>query len=217
MAHWLGDGLALGGGPGPLAWWETLSSDGQRVAAYLGIALLGVAVLAGVVLTQHRQLQRLTSRVDRLQRLLGPLDGLSVGAPAPRLTLPTLAGVDLSLDALLAPGRTVALVFLSPGCDHCAALARELPEFHPHVPMAIVTRRGVQELGSLPLDRVLLQEAFEVGERFRLDAVPTVVVVDPGPVIASLPVTGVSPVSALLRELAAGRGVPEWARVREPE
>ncbi len=56
-------------------------------------------------------------------------DGLKVGTPAPDFRLPRLDGQgDLTLSELR--GKRVLLVFSSPGCGPCNALAPELEAFH---------------------------------------------------------------------------------------
>ena len=56
-------------------------------------------------------------------------DGLKAGTLAPDFTLPRLDGKgDLSLSELR--GKRVLLVFSSPGCEPCNALAPELEDFH---------------------------------------------------------------------------------------
>ena len=56
-------------------------------------------------------------------------DGLKAGTPAPDFTLPRLDGTgDLSLSELR--GKHVLLVFSSPGCGPCNALAPELEKFY---------------------------------------------------------------------------------------
>ena len=56
-------------------------------------------------------------------------DGLKAGTTAPDFTLPRLDGKgDLSLSELR--GKRVLLVFSSPGCGPCNALAPELEKFH---------------------------------------------------------------------------------------
>ena len=51
---------------------------------------------------------------------------LEVGAPAPVFTLPDLSERAVSLGALCARGKPVALVFVDPGCGPCQALLPEL-------------------------------------------------------------------------------------------
>src|SRR5947208_1748036 len=60
-------------------------------------------------------------------------DGLKAGTPAPGFRLPRLDGRgELSLSDFR--GRRVLLVFSSPNCGPCNALAPELEKFHREIP-----------------------------------------------------------------------------------
>ena len=201
-----------GPGPGPVAWWTALPPEGKRLfalAAPLGLLLAGMAV---ALVRLSRVATDLGVRVERMERMHGPVDGLPLGSPAPAFTLPTLAGGVGGMPALLREDRLLTLVFLTPGCDHCEGLKADLAAWAPRLDLAVVTRTGEKSGTGLDADRVLLQEEWEVGERYRCEGVPSAVVVGPGPWIASLPVSGSSAVRTLLAALSEEGVVPDWAR-----
>jgi uncharacterized membrane protein YphA (DoxX/SURF4 family) len=204
-----------GPGPGPLVWWAELPAAGRRLAALAIPAALALAGLSLVVAGQRRRLQDLSVRLGRMERMHGPADGLPPGAPAPRFALPTLAGGPASLDDLVAGGGLLTLVFLTPGCKHCEGLKSDIALLQERIRIAVLTKRDESDPRGIAPARVLLQEAWEVGERYRCEAVPSAVVVGPGPWIASLPVSGSTAVRSLLAELVADGRVPDWAR--EPD
>ena len=74
-------------------------------------------------------------------------DGLKAGTPAPDFHLPRLDGRgELSLSELR--GRCVMLIFSSPHCSPCSALAPELESFcrqHPELEMVMISRGEPRE------------------------------------------------------------------------
>ena len=96
-----------------------------RSAAELGAVAAGLcaALLAGLVARLWLQNRDLASENRRLQVTKEAQShfppGLPVGTPAPRITWPGPDGEAWSLDALMRPGRPVALVFVSPDCGSC--------------------------------------------------------------------------------------------------
>lgn len=205
----------VGPGPGPAEWWLQLPGEGKRLAA-LGVPLVvGVVALAVLVRAQHRRIGDLTRGLERLRRMYGPAEGHSPGSPAPQFALPSLAGETVSLDELVGRDRSVTLVFLTPGCRHCADIQTDLAALQDRLDIVVISKRDrVESHGVAPV-RVLLQEAWEIGERYRCEAVPSAVVVGPGPWIASFPVSGASAVRTLLADLLVERRVPDWAVERE--
>jgi thiol-disulfide isomerase/thioredoxin len=78
-----------------------------------------------------------------------PVEGLPVGAPAPSFSLPTFEGPSLTLDDLLAYGKPVLLLFVSPNCGPCRSL---LPivrvwerDYADHLTIALLSKGTSEE------------------------------------------------------------------------
>ncbi|MBF6295932.1 redoxin domain-containing protein [Nocardia amamiensis] len=148
-----------------------------------------VAVLVGVLVWLTGQLRTLRRRVDEQALSTLGAEGLPVGAVAPEFELLDLLGSKTTLEALLAGGRSVLLVFVHPGCELCAALARELPRWHARIgdALAIVAvgngdaaeqaAWGIENgLGEIPS---LVQQGNETALRYRVRGTPSAVLIDP--------------------------------------
>jgi peroxiredoxin len=127
--------------------------------------------------------------------------GLPIGTPAPEFELPAITGERRSLRSLLAQGRDVLLVFSSPFCKPCEALASSLVRWMREMeglPRIVLVSRGtVQEnrakLKEFEASRVLLQRNFEVAEEYDCESTPTAVLVGADGLIRStLAVGGVA-------------------------
>jgi methylamine dehydrogenase accessory protein MauD len=145
-----------------------------------------------------RQNGRLLERIAALERTVGATrartrPGLPVGELAPEFDLADLDGSRRTLDALLAPGLPVALVFAEPECDACAPLVARLARLRAQragsLEVALITRgSGAENRRRLDADRVgvvLLQDQREVALRYGVASVPSAVVVGPDRRIAS--------------------------------
>lgn len=111
--------------------------------------------------------------------------GLPVGTPAPSFELPGINGEKRSLEALRAQGKDILLVFSSPYCDPCHALAPKLGqwtrELEDRLNVVLVSRGTVRDnlakLKGFDPSRILLQRDFEISEAYDCNATPTAVVV----------------------------------------
>ena len=94
-----------------------------------------------------------------------PATGLPVGAPAPAFALATFAGGQTSLNDLLAQGKAVLLLFVSPNCGPCKVL---LPlvrtwqrDYGDQLTIAVISRGTPEEvkgkLDKYEISHVLLQ------------------------------------------------------------
>ncbi|WP_410873098.1 MauE/DoxX family redox-associated membrane protein [Nocardia sp. A7] len=158
---------------------------GLPAEATAGLAL--IAVLTMVVIWTLGELHDLRRRVDEQAMSTLGAEGLPVGAVAPEFELQAVEGGRISLESLLSPGRAVLLVFVHPGCEMCAALARELPRWQSRVreTLTIVLvgngdlaehadwgrRQGV---GDIP---VLVQQGNEAALRYRVRGTPSAVLI----------------------------------------
>lgn len=131
-------------------------------------------------------------------------DGLKTGTPAPEFRLPRLDGGELSLSELR--GRLVLLVFSSPHCGPCNALAPRLEKFHrkhPELEMVMISkgspddnRAKIAEYGlTFP---VVLQKQWEVSRAYAFFATPVAYLIDGSGVITADVAVGVDGVVELM-------------------
>ena len=117
--------VALAWGPGPAVdAWVGDRTAAELVAVGLGIATLGLLVLAIPTWIENRRLRR---ELSEARERIGEIpQGLPVGALAPEFSVPDGFGGTIALSSLLARGRPVALVFTVAGCGPCEVLVPEL-------------------------------------------------------------------------------------------
>jgi thiol-disulfide isomerase/thioredoxin len=233
------------GDPGTsvVRWLEALPLPARTLAVLgpVGIGLLGViTVLLGYVLAQQA---RILSRLEAIELRLeegvpAPVEreearppdrGLPVGAPAPGFVLPDMRGARSSLASVLASGRPALLVFMSPGCDPCAALVPEIGRWqqeHAKAFTLVVVSSGSAEsnqarLGALGTDRTLLQAGTEVADAYAARWTPSAVLIGRTGRIASPVATGDEAIRVLAAHAATAPdlvflGLDEGRRGRGP-
>ncbi len=151
---------------------------------------------------------------ELMQRLLGASlevippapsvepSGIPVGSDAPGFELPTLAGGTVSLDSLR--GHPTALIFWNPGCGFCGEMASQLAQWWERrgedEPEVLLLSRGSPEdhAGIVPLDRIAVDESFELGSKFAANGTPMGVLIDAEGRVASGVAAGAEAVFALL-------------------
>ena len=138
-------------------------------------------------------------------------DGLKTGTMAPEFRLPRLDGRgDLALSDLR--GKRVLLVFSSPHCGPCNALAAELERFHrehPDLNLVMISkgepkenRAKVKEHGlTFP---IVLQQQWEISRRYAMFATPIAYLVDQAGVISHDVSVGVESILTLMAKAATG-------------
>jgi peroxiredoxin len=138
-------------------------------------------------------------------------DGLKTGTPAPDFRLPRLDGRgELALSELR--GRRVLLVFSSPGCGPCNALAPELEKFHrAHLELEVLliskgepkeNRAKIKEYGlTFP---IVLQQQWEISRRYAMFATPIAYLIDEHGIISHDVAVGVEPILALIAGVPRG-------------
>jgi thiol-disulfide isomerase/thioredoxin/uncharacterized membrane protein YphA (DoxX/SURF4 family) len=192
------------------------------LAAVLAVALAvsGLVWFLGSLLSQQgRILARLDALEARLNQLPAPSQGsgaaaapppapvgLPIGAPAPAFRLADLAGRETGLAELLAPGRPLLLLFMDPHCGPCTALMPDVARWHrehgERMTLAIVSRGKLKEnrakYGNAGLEHVLLQENYEVGERYSAVGTPSAVAIRPDGRIGSFVLQGAEMIKSLL-------------------
>jgi peroxiredoxin/uncharacterized membrane protein YphA (DoxX/SURF4 family) len=131
---------------------------------------------------------------------------LPIGSPAPEFALPGITGEKRSLKALVEQGKAVLLVFSSPYCDPCRALAPNIGhwmrERQDSLNIVVLSRGGVKDnltkLKELEVSRVLLQPDFEVSEAYGCSATPAAVLVGADGLIQSDLVVGGEAIKELI-------------------
>ncbi len=117
-------------------------------------------------------------------------DGLKAGTVAPNFVLPGVDGVTRSLVDY--HGKRVLLVFSSPNCGPCDALAPELVRLHEQKPDGleiVMISRGDPEANQRKADEhgfpfpVVLQRSWEISKEYGMFATPVAFLVGPDGVI----------------------------------
>ena len=127
-----------------LSWLADLKT-GEVVNLILGFA--AVALLATGVVYFRRVLNQqatILRRIEAMKKVIdedyaevpveraeaaGPVEGLPIGAPAPGFSLATVEGEQVELKDLLAYGKSVLMLFVSPNCAPCKALMPAVKEW----------------------------------------------------------------------------------------
>jgi len=134
-------------------------------------------------------------------------NGLPIGTVAPEFAIPDLEGHPHSLDSLRASGKPVLLIFSSPHCQSCQALAPKLPglaALHEQAFRMVLISRGSaqqnrvkhgEETGKL---LVLVQQDGEVTDAYDCTSTPAAVVVDADGVIQSELAVGAPAITQLI-------------------
>ncbi|MGH2861943.1 MAG: hypothetical protein ACRDLT_10630 [Solirubrobacteraceae bacterium] len=201
-------------------------------AAIVSVSTLFWLVVAGwaFALLTFALLLRIIVFYDRRQRLYedvfigseidagagaGVRNGLAVGAAAPDMTALALAGGKRRLSALWEPSG-VTLLFLSPNCEHCTLLLRNLAARGPDGPELLVV---VSDSSPARTTKWMVRHLPE-GHLLTTSAVSTA-----GPaesVLRTYNPRGVFPyfcrISASGKVIAAGAAVParaEWLAARD--
>jgi uncharacterized membrane protein YphA (DoxX/SURF4 family)/peroxiredoxin len=132
--------------------------------------------------------------------------GLPVGTIAPDFALPDYEGGTTSLTSLLAPGKPLMLVFVSPMCGPCVVFFKEIglwqKEHQAELTIAIISKGTIKEnfvnVARNGLHAILLQEAQEVALAFRSEVTPNAVVIGADGRIASEMAAGSEEITKLL-------------------
>ena len=163
-------------------------SGGEGAAIVAVVAVAAAVGFAGWSVQLWRERRRLADEVGRLQSQLAAFPpGLPVGASAPRFGLSAVDGQVMTLDALLARGRPVALMFVSPDCGPCAVMlpdiARWQARLDDRITIAVPARGPVEQTRQMAaqygLENVLIDDHDEVFSAYRGTATPSVVILSP--------------------------------------
>jgi uncharacterized membrane protein YphA (DoxX/SURF4 family)/thiol-disulfide isomerase/thioredoxin len=212
-------------GPGPAidAW------VAERSAAELAAIVLGIVAVGVLAFRLLRQTGAVEKTSEHLRDRLTDADaaprpqGLPVGAIAPSFSLELLNGGTQTLDALLARGRPVVLVFVSPTCGPCNAVVPNLASWQERladgVTITIITsgplRANNEVWRAFPQADVLLDPDDGVSRAYRVTATPRSVRIDPDGRVAGVMVGGAARLEMLIR--VALRRAARPASVLEPQ
>ena len=189
-------------GPGPsIDGWVAARTAAELVAVCSIAAAVCLAAFAARTWRDNRELRQHIGELHDELAAFPP--GLPAGAIAPGFSLPSVRGGTVELDALLARGRPVALVFVSPGCSSCEVLFTELgrwqSNFAAHLTVAAVSTGTRGENAVADGADFLVQEGDEVMRAYRVWGTPAAVVVNADGRIASAVVSGSYTIEALIR------------------
>lgn len=200
-------------GPGPsLTSWAT----GTNATALWLIAIGALATLAtttSVLLWRENR---------RLRSTGGPAAAAprQIGALAPQFSLPSTAGLAVSLHDLLTDDRACVLTFVSPGCEPCQLLLPELARWHDTITgrlaLTLVTPAEAMEAKKLArehaLTDVLIDEQSTVMQAYGVWGTPSAVLVASDGTVRSAPVAGRIAIESLIRLALHGETRPAAAR-----
>ncbi|WP_405487602.1 MauE/DoxX family redox-associated membrane protein [Nocardia sp. NBC_00511] len=180
------------------------------------VALSVAAAFAAVVISLWGEVRALRRRLD--EQVLSTLgaEGLPPGAVAPEFEVLKTTGGRANLAELLSSGKSLLLVFVHPGCEMCAALARELPRWQSRaadaLTIAVLGNGDVAEhaawgleqgLGEIPM---LVQQGNEAALRYRVRGTPSGVLIGAdGRVVAPVARGAIAVRELVARAKAAGR------------
>jgi len=144
-----------------------------------------------------------------------PREGLPVGAPAPGFRLATLTGTDTSLDDLLAYGKPVLLMFVSPNCPPCKTLLPAVRvwerDYGEHLTIALLSKgtreENQQRVAKYGARHLLLQGEDPVAAVYQANWTPAAVLISRQGRIASQMIYGDDAVRALVNHtITTGAG-----------
>jgi peroxiredoxin len=219
-------------GPSAFKWLDDLKS-GEVAGLVLGLAAVGLLTTAVVYLRRVFAHQTaLLEKVDAMKRLIdedyaepppverpdaaAPLEGLPLGAPAPAFSLATVDGELVSLEALLAEGKQVLLLFVSPNCMPCKTLLPVVRiwerDYDDQLTVALISKGNVEEnrkrIAKFGARHLLLQGDDAVSASYQSSWTPAAVVVSREGRIASQVTYGDDAIRALVNHtVTTGAGV----------
>jgi peroxiredoxin/uncharacterized membrane protein YphA (DoxX/SURF4 family) len=140
-----------------------------------------------------------------------PVEGLPVGALAPSFSLPTLDGGQVALDDLLALGKSVLLLFVSPTCSPCKSLLPHVRvwqrDYGDFLTIALLSKGAEKDvrnkIAKYEARYVLLQGDSDLADEYQAKWTPAAVMIDRTGRIASLVTSGDEAIRALVTHTVA--------------
>ena len=185
--------------------WVAARTAAELVAVGAGIAAVAFGAGWLYMWRERRGLLRQLGRAQRLATSAAP--GVPIGSRAPDFSLPNLQGETVTFDALLARGRPLLMVFVSPGCEQCVELLPKLARWQrslaDRLTLVLVSTGSVERNRPIfeeqGISEVLLQEFMEVSDAFRIRGTPSAVFITADGTVATNPAETVFGIEPLLR------------------
>jgi peroxiredoxin len=232
--------VARGRGEAGLSAFDWLADLKAGEVVNLALGLVATGLLATAVIYLRRLLDRQTAVLENiaaLKRVIDedyaepppveredaapPVEGLPVGSPAPGFSLATLAGERLTLAGLLAYGKPVLLLFVSPNCSPCKTLLPAVRawerDYDDQLTVAVLSKGTPEEnqkrVAKYGARHLALQGEDDVASVYQANWTPAAVLISREGRIASRMTYGDDAVRALVihtitagADLAAGAG-----------
>ncbi len=117
---------------------------------------------------------------------LPPVEGLPVGAPAPSFSLDSIGGEQVSLEGLLAYGKPVLLLFVSPNCGPCKTLFPLIGDwerdYDTKLTIALISKGDLKEteneIAAYKVRHLLLQGKSGIQAQYGAKWTPSAVVIN---------------------------------------
>ncbi len=161
-------------------------------------ALQQQTAMAETITAMQKLIEEDYAEPEPLERAdaLPPVEGLPVGAPAPAFSFATLAGGSSSLAELLALGKPLLLLFVSPNCSPCRTLLPNVRawqrDYGDFLTIALLSKGSEKEvrnkIAKYEATHVLLQGESLIADEYQAKWTPAAVLIDRTGKIAS-PVT----------------------------
>jgi peroxiredoxin len=221
--------VARGKGSPGLSAFNWLAGLKTIEVAGVGLGLVAIALLSTAVVYLRQLLNKQATVLERIEAMkkvidedyaepapvereeaAPPAEGLPVGAPAPDFSLAAIGGGQVSLDDLLAYGKPVLLLFVSPSCFPCKTL---LPlvrawerDFSDHLTVALLSKGTLKEnqnrMANYGAKHLLLQGEHLVAEDYQARWTPAAVLISRQGKISSQVASGDEAVRALVNHTA---------------
>ncbi len=217
--------------------WMSDLRTGEAISLLLSAVALALLVSVSVLLRQvFKQQSILLGTVTALQKTMEedyaepapvereeavpPVEGLPVGAFAPSFVLPTLTGQTVALEALLAHGKAVLLLFVSPSCSPCKTLLPQVRawerDYSEHLTIVLLSKGSEKEvqakLAKYEAAHLLLQGESIVADEYQAKWTPAAVLIDWRGHIASPVTSGDAAIRALVTHAVATSESPASAQ-----
>ena len=180
--------VTYGSGPALDSW---VSARSASVLVALGVGICALAAVTYAVSTR-RELSRLKADLEIAQQAAVGRFGLPVGSDAPAFALGDAREEIVTLASLLQRGQPLLLVFMSPSCGPCLALASRVHQWRQtlsgRLTIAVISSGTPEHNAALRdqgLEDVLLQESTEVNDMYGIQVTPSAVSISSGGKIAS--------------------------------
>ena len=173
--------------------------------ASLALSLVAAGLMAVTVVYLRRLLKQQATVLERIEAMkkvidedyaepapveradaAAPVEGLPVGAPAPSFALASITGEQVKLDDLLAYGKPVLLLFVSPNCFPCKSLFPVVRawdrDYSEQLTIALLSKGTVKEnqnrVAQYGAKHLLLQGDHAVSEDYQSKWTPAAVLIN---------------------------------------